>query len=84
MSTLHKRFTRKYPHGSKKENQPNSSEPQHQQQRPIFLDSSDQSRALYFLGLTYHLKAKELLDATGGVLDDNVRTLLDKAVVYYE
>lgn len=82
MSTLHKRIARKYPHGLKKENQPISTETPHHQ--PIFLDSSDQSRALYYLGLTYHLKAKDLLISTGGLLDDNIRTLLDKAIIYYE
>jgi hypothetical protein len=80
MSTLHKRFARKYPNGSKKENRPNTK----QQQSSIFLDLSDQSHALYYLGLTYHLKAKELLCSTGGILNDNIRTLLNKAIVYYE
>ncbi|CAF2384832.1 unnamed protein product [Rotaria sp. Silwood2] len=90
MSTLHKRFARKYPDGSKKENRPNTKQQEqeqehhHNQQQPIFLDSSDQSRALYYLGLTYHLKAKELLCSTGGLLNDNIRTLLNKSIVYYE
>ncbi len=79
MSTLHKRFARKHPNGSKKENRPNT-----KQQPSIFLDTSDQSRALYYLGLTYHLKAKELLNSTGGLLDENIRALLNKAIVYYE
>jgi hypothetical protein len=81
MSTLHKRFARKYSNGSKKENRPSN---KHQSHSSIFLDSSDQSRALYYLGLTYHLKAKELLCSTGGVLNDNIRTLLNKSFVYYE
>jgi tetratricopeptide (TPR) repeat protein len=77
MSTLHKRFTRKYSNGLKKE--------KHQQSHSsIFLDSSDQSRALYYLGLTYHLKAKELLCSNGGVLNDHIRTLLNKSCIYYE
>jgi hypothetical protein len=80
MSTLHKRFARKHPNVSRKENRPNPK----QLYSSIFLDSSDQSRALYYLGLTYHLKAKELLCSTGGLLNDNVRTLLNKAIVYYE
>jgi hypothetical protein len=80
MSTLHKRFTRKYSNGSKKENRPNFK----QQSSSIFLDSSDQSRALYYLGLTYHLKAKELLSSTGGLLNEHIRTLLNKSIVYYE
>lgn len=91
MSTLHKRFGRKYPNGSKKENRPSLKQNQHNhhhQQQPsppsIFLDTSDQSRALYYLGLTYHLKAKELLNTTGGLLDDDIRILLNKAIVYYE
>ena len=91
MSTLHKRFARKYPNGSKKENRPNTKHHHHhhheeeqQQHQSMFLDSSDQSHAFYYLGLTYHLKAKELLCSTGGVLDDNIRILLNKAIVYYE
>lgn len=80
MSTLHKRFARKHSNGSKKENRPNTK----QQPSSIFLDTSDESRALYYLGLTYHLKAKELLNTTGGLLDDDIRTLLNKAIVYYE
>lgn len=89
MSTLHKRLARKYPNGSKKENQPNTKQQQEQQEQQqqhqlVFLDSFDQSRALYFLGLTYHLKAKELLSSTGGLLNDDVRTLLNKAIIYYE
>jgi hypothetical protein len=82
MSTLHKRFARKHSHGARKENRPNM---KHQQQNSsIFLDPSDQSRALYYLGLTYHLKAKELLNSTGGILNDDIRTLLNKSIVYYE
>jgi hypothetical protein len=80
MSTLHKRFARKYSNGSKKENRPNTKQP-HQS---IFLDSSDQSRAFYYLGLTYHLKAKELLCSTGGLLDDDIRIILNKSIVYYQ
>ena len=79
MSTLHKRFARKHSNGSKKENRANVKD-----QQSIFLDSSDQSRALYYLGLTYHLKAKELLGAANGSLNDDIRTLLNKAMVYYE
>jgi hypothetical protein len=82
MSTLHKRFARKYPNGSKKENRPNTK--QQELHHAIFLDSSDQSRAIYYLGLTYHLKAKELLCSTGGLLNEDIRTLLNKAIVYYE
>lgn len=81
MSTLHKRFGRKHHSiGSKKENRPRQ---QHEQQS-IFLDSADESRALYFLGLTYHLKAKELLGLSNGLLNDDIRTILNKAIVYYE
>jgi hypothetical protein len=72
MSTLHKRFNRKHPNGVKKSHS------------SIFLDLSDQSYALYYLGLTYHLKAKELLCSNGGVLDDQIRFLLNKSRVYYE
>ncbi|CAF0808408.1 unnamed protein product, partial [Rotaria sordida] len=90
MSILHKRFARKYPNGLKKENRPNTKQQEQEQEQEyshhqsIFLDSSDQSRALYYLGLTYHLKAKELLCSTGGLLNDNIRTLLNKAIIYYE
>ena len=79
MSTLHKRFNRKYSNGSKKENRPNI-----KSQSQIFLDSSDQSQALYYLGLTYHLKAKELLCLNNGLLNDDIRILLNKSIVYYE
>ncbi|CAF3649977.1 unnamed protein product [Adineta steineri] len=85
MSTLHKRFARKYPNGSKKENRPNTKLQQQQLLcQSMFLDSSDQSRALYYLGLTYHLKAKELLTSSSGLLTDDIRTLLNKSIVYYE
>ncbi len=80
MSTLHKRFARKYPNSSRKENRTNIK----QQHSSIFLDSLDQSQALYYLGLTYHLKAKELLCLNGGLLDEHIRTLLNKSIVYYE
>ena len=80
MSTLHKRFTRKPPNQSKKENRASVK----QAQSNLFLDSSDQSQALYYLGITYHLKAKELLVSTGGLLNDHIRSLLNKAIVYYE
>ena len=81
MSTLHKRFVRKYPNGSKKENRTNMKQQEYQS---MFLDPIDQSRAFYYLGLTYHFKAKELLRSTGGLLDNNIRTLLNKAIIYYE
>ncbi|CAF0810404.1 unnamed protein product [Rotaria sp. Silwood1] len=88
MSTLHKRLARKHHNGSKKENRPNTKQQEQEQEQEhhqsIFLDLSDQSRALYYLGLTYHLKAKELLYSTGGVLNENIRTLLNKSIVYYE
>lgn len=80
MSTLHKRFTRKPPNQSKKENRAAVK----QAQTNLFLDSADQSQALYYLGITYHLKAKELLASTGGLLNDHIRSLLNKAIVYYE
>ena len=80
MSTLHKRFTRKHANSSKKENR-SSVKPA---EPSLFLDSSDQSQAFYYLGLTYHLRAKELLGSTGGLLNEDIRVLLNKAIVYYE
>ena len=80
MSTMHKRFTRKHANSSKKENRSSVK----QAEPSLFLDSSDQSQALYYLGLTYHLRAKELLGSTGGLLNDEIRVLLNKAIVYYE
>lgn len=50
----------------------------------LFLDASDQSDALYYLGLTYHFKGKEYLANNGGVLTDSIRSLLKKSIVYYE
>ena len=82
MSTMHKRFTRRQANSSKKENR--CSVNVKQAEPSLFLDSSDQSQAFYYLGLTYHLRAKELLGSTGGLLNDEVRLLLNKAIVYYE
>ena len=79
MSTLHKRFTRKYSNHSKKENRSTTKE-----SSSIFLDSVDQSCALYYLGLTYHFKAKECLHSNGGMLNEQIRSLLSKSIVYYE
>lgn len=80
MSTLHKRFARKHSNHSRKENRSSLKE----NSSSIFLDSADQSRALYYLGLTYHLKAKELLQSNGGILNEQIQTLLNKSIVYYE
>lgn len=79
MSTLQKRFTRKQAHQSKKENRSPTKE-----SSSIFLDSIDQSCALYYLGLTYHFKAKEYLHSNGGILNEQIRSLLDKSIVYYK
>jgi len=79
MSTLHKRIARKHISGIKKENRSGT-----KRSPSKFLDPSDESRALYYLGLMYHFKGKELLCSTDGTLDDNIRNILQKATVYYE
>lgn len=77
MSTLHKRFARKSVHATKKVHRSTS-------QTSTFIDVDDQCQALYYLGLTYHLRAKELLNANGGLITDDIRNLFQKSIVYYQ
>lgn len=84
MSTLHKRFARKSLHGSKKENRPIQKSHSQQFNSSIFLDTADQSQALYYLGLTYHLKAKETLSLNNGLINEDIRNSLQKSIVYYQ
>jgi len=76
MSTLHKRFARKSIHTLKKDHRTT--------QKSIFIDLDDQCEALYYLGLTYHLKAKEFLNSNSGLITDDIRKLLQKSIVYYQ
>ena len=72
MTSLPKKFHRKTSSHSKKDS------------ANLFLDATDQSDALYYLGLTYHFKGKELLANNAGVLTDAIRSLLKKSIVYYQ